>query len=69
MKENIGLFLTKRALLSPDHEALVETEPERRLTYRKLNARCNQAAHGWIILGAGAVPAPLLERYSELGVA
>ena len=53
MKENIGLFLTKRALLSPDHEALVETEPERRLTYRQLNARCNQAAHG--LAGIGLV--------------
>ncbi len=51
MKENIGLFLTKRALLNPDHEALVETEPERRLTYRQLNGRCNQAAHGLAGMG------------------
>ena len=46
MKENIGLFLTKRALLCPHHEALVETEPERRLSYRQLNARCNMTADG-----------------------
>ena len=67
MKENIGLFLTKRAFLSPDHETLVETEPERRLTYRQLNSRCNQAAHGLagIVLRKGNRVALLFKNSAE----
>lgn len=43
MENNIGLFLTKRAMLSPEVEAYVDSETRERITYRQLNARANQA--------------------------
>ena len=46
MTINIGHFLTKRALLSPQLEAIVEPSVGgRRQTFRQLNARCNQVAN------------------------
>lgn len=45
MQTNIGLFLAKRAQLSPNLEAFVGPETGQRLTYDELNARCNQTAH------------------------
>ena len=45
MKNNLGLFLTKRAFLSPDREAYVDSHSPLRLTYRALNERANQLAH------------------------
>ena len=45
MQTNIGLFLAKRAQLSPNLEAYVGPETGQRLTYDELNARCNQTAH------------------------
>jgi len=44
MQNNIGLFLTKRAHLNPNLEALVEVERRRRFTYAELNARTNRIA-------------------------
>ena len=38
-------LLSKRALLTPDREALLELETGRRYTYAQLNARANRAAH------------------------
>ncbi len=45
MQSNLGLFLTKRALLNADAEALVEVERQRRFTYTELNDRCNRIAN------------------------
>lgn len=51
MRTNIGLFLAKRAALSPGLEAFVGQAPERRLTYVELNARSNRIAHALVALG------------------
>lgn len=45
MKNNIGLFLAKRAHISPNVEAYVDADTRVRYTFAELNARCNQAAH------------------------
>lgn len=45
MRENLGLFLSKRARLSPRLEAIVEVERERRFSYAELDARSNRVAH------------------------
>ncbi len=51
MQENLGLYLTKRAQLGPDREALVELERGRRFTYAELNARTNRIAHTMLARG------------------
>ena len=51
MENNLGLFLAKRAQLSPGVEALVEVERGRRFTYPELNARCNRIAHALLNQG------------------
>jgi len=51
MKINIGYFLYKRAMLSPNKEALVVGETRR--TYRELNQRANRLAHAMQDLGVG----------------
>jgi len=51
MSINIGAFLYKRALLSPDQEALVCDE--KRWNYAELNRRANQLAHAMKRLGVG----------------
>jgi acyl-CoA synthetase (AMP-forming)/AMP-acid ligase II len=49
---NVGQFLTRRAFLSPQLEALVEPAlGGRRIGFRQLNARCNRVAHA--LQGAG----------------
>ncbi|REJ84587.1 MAG: 2-succinylbenzoyl-CoA synthetase [Acidobacteria bacterium] len=45
MKNNIGLFLTKRAHLSPDQEGFVDLDTGRRFTYRQWNERSNRTAN------------------------
>ena len=45
MKTNLGLFLAKRAKLSPQLEAIVEVERDRRFSYAEMNARVNRVAH------------------------
>ncbi len=45
MRNNVGLFLTKRAHLSPALEAWVEVESGRRFSYAELNGRANRTAH------------------------
>ncbi|MBT5194130.1 MAG: AMP-binding protein, partial [Rhodospirillaceae bacterium] len=45
MRNNIGLFLGKRAHLNPDMEAIVDTATERRLSYRELDLRANKLAN------------------------
>src|SRR5690348_3611037 len=51
MRNNIGLLLAKRALLSPNLDGLVEVERERRFTFAGLNARANRAANALRALG------------------
>jgi O-succinylbenzoate-CoA ligase len=45
MKNNVGLFLTKRAFLNPTLEAFVDTHSGRRFTFAELNARSNRSAN------------------------
>ncbi|MEM7079498.1 MAG: long-chain-fatty-acid--CoA ligase [Pseudomonadota bacterium] len=51
MQNNLGLFLTKRAFLSPDLEGYVESDGSLRLTYQELNASCNRLSNAFV--GAG----------------
>src|SRR3970040_874118 len=45
MKNNIGLFLAKRAHLNPRLEAFIDTHSGRRLTFAELDARANRIAN------------------------
>ena len=45
MRDNVGLFLSKRADLSPNLEAFVDIASGLRLSYKELNERSNQMAH------------------------
>jgi len=45
VRNNLGGFLTKRAFLTPQREAYVDSHSGLRLTYRQLNARSNQVAN------------------------
>jgi O-succinylbenzoate-CoA ligase len=54
MKNNIGLFLAKRAHLSPRFEALVDDHSGRRYTFTELDAGANRAAH--LFAGLGVKP-------------
>jgi fatty-acyl-CoA synthase len=51
MSINIGTFLTKRAMLSPDQVGLVAGE--KRYTFAELNRRANRLAHAMARLGVG----------------
>ena len=51
MKNNLGLFLSKRAFLSPEREAYVESDGSLRLTFKELNLRCNQLANAFVEAG------------------
>ena len=42
MDHNIGQWVTKRALLNPNTEAVVDITSGRRQTYAELDARTNQ---------------------------
>ncbi len=68
MRNNIGLFLAKRAHLNPDLEALVEAEAGRRFTYRALNERANRIANALLDKGVrkGDRVAFLLRNSAEL---
>jgi acyl-CoA synthetase (AMP-forming)/AMP-acid ligase II len=48
MQNNLGLFITKRAMISPDAEAVVDVASGRRFSYAELNVRCNRLANGLI---------------------
>ena len=45
MKNNVGLFLQKRAQLNPGLEAFIDTHSGRRLTFTELDARANRTAN------------------------
>ncbi len=51
VQNNLGLFLTKRAFLSPDIEGYVEGDGTFRLTYRELNASCNRLCNAFLERG------------------
>jgi O-succinylbenzoate-CoA ligase len=44
MRNNVGLFLTKRAELQPDSEGFIDADTRRRFTFREWNARSNRTA-------------------------
>lgn len=54
MKNNIGLFLTKRAHLSPKVDAYVDGDTRERCSFFELNERCNRTAHA--LLKSGVKP-------------
>ena len=51
MMDNIGLLLSKRAMLNPDLEAVYDVATDRRLTYSELDQRCNRIANALAELG------------------
>ena len=51
MKDNVGLFLSKRAHMSPKVEAFVNTETLERLTYDELNRSSNRSANAFVASG------------------
>ena len=51
MKNNIGLLLTKRALINPEREAYVDSESGLRLTFKELNSHCNRLADSLLKIG------------------
>jgi O-succinylbenzoate-CoA ligase len=51
MQINLGSFLAKRARLSPNLEALVEVERNRRFSYTELDARANRIANVLLAMG------------------
>lgn len=51
MKNNIGLWLTKRELLNPTREAYVDGNRDVRLTFAELNVRCNRLANAFLAAG------------------
>jgi O-succinylbenzoate-CoA ligase len=53
LQNNIGLFLSKRAHLSPGLDAYVDSESGARFSYPELNARCNRTANALSALGIG----------------
>ncbi len=53
MRNNVGLFLSKRAFRDPNLEALVEPARGRRFTYRQFNDRSNRVANALLDLGVG----------------
>jgi acyl-CoA synthetase (AMP-forming)/AMP-acid ligase II len=51
MRDNLGLYLAKRARLSPRLEALYEVERGRRFSFADLNVRANRAANAFAARG------------------
>ncbi len=45
MHDNLGGFLAKRAFLTPEREAYVDSQSGERLTFKQLNERCNRLAN------------------------
>ena len=67
MDTNIGLLLKKRAEITPQNEAFVEFERDRRFTYAELNQRCNRIADG--LLAQGIEPGDRVAHLAENGYA
>ncbi len=51
MPQNIGNLLSKRAAITPDNEAFVEWERQRRFSFAQLNARSNATANALLARG------------------
>ena len=52
MKNNLGMILAKRSMLSPEAEAYVEgADTSKRYTFGELNDRCNQIANAYLSAG------------------
>lgn len=51
MQNNLGLFLSKRAMLNPNDDAVVDIATGRTFSYRQLDERCNQIAHALLAKG------------------
>tara|TARA_B100000959_G_scaffold162391_1_gene170091 strand:- start:138 stop:1682 length:1545 start_codon:yes stop_codon:yes gene_type:complete len=51
VRNNIGLFLSKRAHLNPNLEAVVDPATSRRFTYREIDQRANNVANSVLDLG------------------
>ena len=51
MKNNIGLLLSKRAIINPEREAYVDSSSGLRLTFNELNERTNRLANSLLKLG------------------
>ena len=51
MKNNIGLLLSKRAIINPEREAYVDSSSGLRLTFKELNERTNRLANSLLELG------------------
>jgi O-succinylbenzoate-CoA ligase len=51
VENNLGLFLTKRAFLTPQREGYVDSHSGLRLTFRQLNERSNQLANSLLQAG------------------
>ena len=55
MQNNLGLFLSKRALLNPDREAYIDTNSSVRLSFSELNDRSNRIANALLAAGVEKV--------------
>lgn len=66
MKTNIGLLLKKRAEVTPNQEACVEFERQRRFSFFELNQRCNQVANA--LLDRGIKPGDRVAVLMKNGV-
>ncbi len=66
MQNNIGLLLSKRAAITPDNEAFVEWERQRRFTFAELNERSNRVAD--ILLGRGINPGDRVATLLKNGI-
>ncbi len=53
MRNNVGLFLAKRAFRDPHLEAMIEPASGRRFTYREMNERTNRIANALTERGVG----------------
>jgi acyl-CoA synthetase (AMP-forming)/AMP-acid ligase II len=53
MLNNLGLMLSKRAHLSPDIEAFVDSKTGYRQSFSQLDCRSNQTANAFLAAGIG----------------
>ena len=66
MPQNIGSLLRKRAAITPDQEAFVEWERQRRFSFVQLNARCNATANA--LLARGVKPGDRVATLLKNGI-
>ena len=67
MRNNLGLFVGKRAKLQPNQEAILDYASGKRMTYKELDVRCNRFGNGLLSngLAKGDRVATLLMNGSE----